>query len=102
MEQNLDKIMKPKAIAVVGASTKEHTIGSDIMKRLQEYKFNGKIFPINPKGGIIEGKVVPVEELITLAKLPSREVLIGKLAGALLGTISKLAVALDQVSKQKA
>ena len=33
---NLDKIMKPKSIAVVGASTKEHTIGSDIMKRLQE------------------------------------------------------------------
>ena len=29
----LDKIMKPKSIAVVGASTKEHTIGSDIMKR---------------------------------------------------------------------
>ena len=51
----LDKIMKPKAIAVVGASTKEHTIGSDIMKRLQEYKFNGKIYPVNPKGGIIEG-----------------------------------------------
>ncbi len=51
----LDKIMKPKSIAVVGASTKEHTIGSDIMKRLQEYKFNGKIYPVNPKGGIIEG-----------------------------------------------
>lgn len=55
MSSNLDKIMKPKAIAVVGASTKEHTIGSDIMKRLQEYKFNGKIYPVNPKGGIIEG-----------------------------------------------
>lgn len=52
---NLDKIMKPKAIAVIGASTKEHTIGSDIMKRLQEYNFNGKIYPVNPKGGIIEG-----------------------------------------------
>ena len=52
---NLDKIMKPKSIAVVGASTKDHTIGSDIMKRLQEYNFNGKIYPINPKGGIIEG-----------------------------------------------
>jgi acetyltransferase len=52
---NLDKIMKPKSIAVIGASTKEHTIGSDIMKRLQEYKFNGNIFPVNPKGGIIEG-----------------------------------------------
>ena len=55
MNSNLDKIMKPKAIAVVGASTKEHTIGSDIMKRLQEYKFNGNIYPVNPKGGIIEG-----------------------------------------------
>ena len=55
MAQLLDKIMRPKSIAVVGASTKEHTIGSDIMKRLQEYNFNGKIFPINPKGGIIEG-----------------------------------------------
>ena len=55
MNSNLDKIMKPKAIAVIGASTKEHTIGSDIMKRLQEYKFNGNIYPVNPKGGIIEG-----------------------------------------------
>ncbi len=51
----LNKIMKPKTIAVIGASTKEHTIGSDIMKRLQEYNFNGKIYPVNPKGGIIEG-----------------------------------------------
>ena len=28
----LDKIMKPKSIAVIGASTKEHTIGSDIIR----------------------------------------------------------------------
>lgn len=53
--QNLDKIMKPRAIAVIGASTKAHTIGSDIMKRLQEYGFKGKIYPVNPKGGVIEG-----------------------------------------------
>ena len=69
---NLDKIMKPKSIAVVGASTKEHTIGSDIMKRLQEYKFNGKIFPVNPKGGIIEGlqaytSVLEIPEEVDLA-----------------------------------
>ena len=53
------------------------------------------------KGGIIEGKVVSVEELITLAKLPSRQELLGMLAGALLGNISKVAVALDQVRIQK-
>ena len=53
------------------------------------------------KGGIIEGKVVSVEELITLAKLPSRQELLAKLAGALLGNITKLAVALDEVKAQK-
>ena len=54
-----------------------------------------------PKAGVIDGKVVSSDELIALAKLPSREVLIAQLAGALLGNISKLAVALDQVAKQK-
>ena len=41
------------------------------------------------------------EEIITLAKLPSRETLLGMLAGGLLGTISKLAIAIDQVKLQK-
>lgn len=53
------------------------------------------------KGGIIEGKLVSVEEIIMLAKLPSREELLSKLAGSLLGTIAKLAVGLDQVRIQK-
>ncbi len=52
---SLDFIMKPRSVAVIGASTKQHTIGSDIMKRLQEYRFCGSIFPVNPKGGVIEG-----------------------------------------------
>ena len=53
------------------------------------------------KGGIIDGKVMTAEEIITLAKLPSRETLLSMLAGSLLGTISKFAVALDQVRIQK-
>lgn len=53
------------------------------------------------KGGVIEGKVMTAEEIITLAKLPSRQELLAKLAGALLGNITKLAVALDQVKTQK-
>jgi len=53
------------------------------------------------KGGIIDGKVVSAEEITTLAKLPSREVLIAQLAGALLGNIAKLAVGLDKVREQK-
>ena len=38
---------------------------------------------------------------ITLAKLPSRDTLLSMLAGALLGNISKLAVALGEVQDRK-
>ena len=68
-------------------------------KAIYEYAKANDFYKI--KGGIIDGKVVPPEEIIALAKLPSREVLIAQLAGALLGNISKLAVALDQVKAQK-
>ena len=47
------------------------------------------------KGGVIEGKVMTTEEIIT------RETLLSMLAGALLANIQKFAVALDQVRIQK-
>ena len=53
----LDSILKPRAVAVVGASTRPHTIGSDLLKRLIEFGFKGGIYPVNPKGGEIEGRV---------------------------------------------
>ncbi|MCL2859725.1 MAG: 50S ribosomal protein L10 [Oscillospiraceae bacterium] len=53
------------------------------------------------KGGVIEGKVSDENEITVLAQLPSREELIAKLAGALLGNITKLAIALDAVKVQK-
>ena len=68
-------------------------------KAIYEYTKEHDFYKI--KGGVVEGKVMTAEEIITLAKLPSRETLIGMLAGGLLGTISKLAVALDQVRLQK-
>lgn len=55
MSKQLDAIMKPKSIAVIGASTKEKTIGSEIMKRLKEYDFQGEVYPVNPKADSIEG-----------------------------------------------
>ena len=72
---------------------------SEPTKVVYKYAKDNEFYKI--KGGIIEGKVVSAEEIITLAKLPSKETLIGMLAGALLGNISKFAVALDQVRLQK-
>ena len=69
------------------------------LKAVYKYAKDNEFYKI--KGGVINGKVLSVEELVTLAKLPSREELIAQLAGSLLGTISKLAVAIDQVAKQK-
>ena len=68
-------------------------------KAIYNYSKENDFYKI--KGGVIEGKVMTAEEIITLAKLPSRETLLSMLAGALLGNISKLAVALEQVREQK-
>ncbi len=69
------------------------------IKALYAYAKDHDFYKI--KSGIIEGKVSDANEIITLAKLPSREELIAKLAGALLGNITKLAVAINQVKEQK-
>ena len=68
-------------------------------KIIYNFSKNNDFYKI--KGGIIDGKVMAAEEIITLAKLPSRQELMAKLAGALLGNITKLAVALDAVRVQK-
>ena len=65
------------------------------------YNFSKKNDFYKIKGGVVEGKVMTAEEIITLAKLPSREELLSMLAGGLLANISKLAIALDQVRVQK-
>lgn len=65
------------------------------------YKFSKDNEYYTIKGGVIDGKVMTADEIIALAKLPSRETLLSMLAGALLGNISKIAVALDQVRIQK-
>ena len=68
-------------------------------KAIYEYAKANDFYKI--KAGVIENKVVSAEEIITLAKLPSRETLIAQLAGALLGNVTKLAVALNAVADQK-
>lgn len=88
-----DKLVGPTAVVINNEEYLEPA------KVIYNFTKNNDFYKI--KGGIIEGKVMTAEEIITLAKLPSRETLLSMLAGALLGNISKLAVALDQVKVQK-
>ena len=93
-ESGLDDVLEGPT-AIVSAT-------EDYLQPLKAvYKFTKDHENYKIKGGMIDGEVKSVEEIMTLAKLPSREELLAKLAGSLLGTISKLAVALDQVKVKK-
>ncbi len=47
--ENLDSMFKPKSIAIVGASRDPHSIGFSVVKNLIDSKYQGKIYPVNPK-----------------------------------------------------
>lgn len=44
---------KPASVAVVGASRTPGSIGYRIMQQLVGQQFNGPVYPVNPKGGVI-------------------------------------------------
>lgn len=68
-------------------------VTSEFSKKLNER--------FNIKAGLLEGKRVNAAQVEYLAKLPSREGLIGQVAGSLLSIITKLAYAVEAVKKQK-
>ena len=93
-ENGLDSVLEgPTAVVIADEDYVEP------LKAIYKFAKANDFYKI--KGGIVEGKVMSVEELTTLAKLPSRQELLSMLAGALLGNISKLAVGLEQVRLQK-
>jgi acetate---CoA ligase (ADP-forming) len=51
----LDALFKPKAVAIIGASTKELSIGNVILRNLLEYGYKGEIYPINPTAPDVRG-----------------------------------------------
>jgi large subunit ribosomal protein L10 len=56
---------------------------------------------LNILGGIFEGKFVSKETMIELAMIPSREVLLSKLAFLLQSPMQRLAIAVNEVAKKK-
>lgn len=46
---NLAKIFRPNSVAVVGASAKAESVGRTVLENLQQARFPGPIYPINPK-----------------------------------------------------
>ena len=52
-QKGIDILFNPKSIAVIGASATKGKLGNDVVRNLIESGFEGRIYPINPKGGEI-------------------------------------------------
>lgn len=46
---NLDKIFRPAAVAVIGASERQGSIGWALMKNIIDGGYQGEIYPVNPR-----------------------------------------------------
>jgi acetyl coenzyme A synthetase (ADP forming)-like protein len=51
--RSLDPILRPKSIAIIGASRSESSIGWQILDNLLKHGFQGPVYPINPKASSI-------------------------------------------------
>ena len=82
-----DLLVGPSAVAFINGDP------IDAAKSLRDFAKENPFLVI--KGGIYEGKAVSKEELMQLANLESREVLLAKLAGAMKGSLAKAARVFD-------
>src|ERR1700731_2250241 len=52
----MNRIMRPDSVAVIGASAEDGKIGNSVMKNLINGGYEGKIYPIHPKADEIMGR----------------------------------------------
>jgi acetyltransferase len=55
-QYNLNRIFRPRHVAVVGASEKTGTIGDALMRNLVDGGFSGTVLPVNPNHKTIHGQ----------------------------------------------
>ena len=74
----LHQIFFARSVAIVGASTNETKRGFRAIETLLREKYEGKIYPVNPKLDFVQGlkcyhvpSVTPVAAKITLSPLES-------------------------------
>ena len=53
--RNLEHLFRPASVAVIGATDREHSIGSLVMRNLREGGFAGPVWPVNPKRPTVAG-----------------------------------------------
>jgi acyl-CoA synthetase (NDP forming) len=51
----LDSLFRPRSVAVIGASTKDLSIGNRVIKNLIDFGFTGAVYPVNPSADEVRG-----------------------------------------------
>ncbi|TIX50622.1 acetate--CoA ligase family protein [Alteraurantiacibacter aquimixticola] len=53
--EQIDRLLRPKSVAVIGASDRHGALGCTLLNNLVQYKFKGDIYPVNPKRDELQG-----------------------------------------------
>src|SRR5262245_7300215 len=64
--RNLDQLLAPRSVALIGASRRPHRVGTTVMRNLLAGGFKGEIYPVNPK----YRKVFGVKAYASVTALP--------------------------------
>jgi acetyltransferase len=65
--RNLKHLFEPHSVAVIGASSRPHSVGATVFQNLLAGGFNGTVMPVNPKYQTLAG----LQVYSSAAKLPS-------------------------------
>ena len=76
--KDLNKMFKPDSVAVIGASNTPGKVGYIIIDNIISGGYKGKVYPINPKSGEIQGlkayeniKDVPEKVDLVIMSIPA-------------------------------
>ncbi|MGC1953821.1 MAG: bifunctional acetate--CoA ligase family protein/GNAT family N-acetyltransferase [Gammaproteobacteria bacterium] len=72
--RNLENLLKPKSIALIGASKQPMSIGATLAQNLFSAGFDGPVMPVNPKYRVIEG-VITYPDVASLPETPELAVI---------------------------
>jgi len=64
--RNLDSLLEPRCVAVIGASARSGSVGATVWRNVRAGRFAGPVFAVNRKGGMLASELVHA----SVAELP--------------------------------
>ena len=72
--RNLDKMFRPRSVAVIGATDKPKSVGFALMHNLLRAGFSGPILPVNPRAAAVHG-IMAYKDIASLPLTPDLAVI---------------------------